>query len=98
MIPPFPSPVSWRPGPPSAAAGRPRRPPARPVPAGRPWWRCVLTTIDQRTAQNHPTSEPLRTLATYRNAEGGTMFGQNVTGPGQGRLRLGDALTVGSRK
>ena len=60
--------------------------------------RCVLTTIDQATAIKNPASEPLRTLATYRQAESSTLFGQNVTGPGQGRLRVGDTVTVLSRK
>ena len=60
--------------------------------------RCVLTTIDQATATKSPASEPLRTLATYRQAESSTLFGQNVTGPGTGRLRVGDALTVLSHK
>ena len=60
--------------------------------------RCVLTTIDQRTATKSPVSEPLRTLATYRRAEDSVLFGQNVTGPATGRLRVGDTLTVLSRK
>ena len=60
--------------------------------------RCVLTTIDQATATKSPAAEPLRTLATYRKAESSTLFGQNVTGPGAGRLRVGDAVTVTSRK
>ena len=60
--------------------------------------RCVLTTIDQQTAAKSPVGEPLRTLATYRMAESSTLFGQNVTGPGQGRLRVGDTVTVLSRK
>ena len=60
--------------------------------------RCVLTTIDQATATKSPTGDPLRTLATYRRADNSTLFGQNVTGPAAGRLRVGDALTVLSRK
>ena len=60
--------------------------------------RCVLTTIDQNTALKQASGEPLRTLATYRQAESSTLFGQNVTGPGAGRLRVGDTLTVLSRK
>ncbi|WP_210517838.1 MOSC domain-containing protein [Hymenobacter terricola] len=60
--------------------------------------RCVLTTIDQATATKNPAGDPLRTLATYRKAENSTLFGQNVTGPGRGHLRVGDALTVLSRK
>ena len=59
--------------------------------------RCVLTTIDQATATKSPMGEPLRTLATYRQVEHSTLFGQNVTGPDVGRLRVGDALTVLSR-
>jgi uncharacterized protein len=60
--------------------------------------RCVLTTIDQRTAARNPVGEPLRTLATYRTIDNSALFGQNVTGPSQGRLRVGDAVTVLSRK
>jgi uncharacterized protein YcbX len=60
--------------------------------------RCVLTTIDQQTATKSPVGEPLRTLATYRKAESSTLFGQNVTGPGRGLLRVGDAVMVLSHK
>lgn len=60
--------------------------------------RCVLTTIDQQTATKNPGGEPLRTLAAYRQQEGSALFGQNVTGPGAGRLRVGDKVTVLSRK
>ena len=56
--------------------------------------RCVLTTIDPNTAQKSPQAEPLRTLATYRTEDGSALFGQNVTGPPSGTLRLGDALEV----
>lgn len=60
--------------------------------------RCVLTTIDQQTARKNALGDPLRTLASYRQAENSTLFGQNVTGPGYGHLRLGDAIAVLSRK
>ncbi|GAA4371017.1 MOSC domain-containing protein [Hymenobacter saemangeumensis] len=60
--------------------------------------RCVLTTIDQQTAIKNSNGEPLRTLATYRKADGNALFGQNVTGPGYGHLRVGDSLHVLSRK
>jgi uncharacterized protein YcbX len=56
----------------------------------RPCGRCVVTTIDQQTTEK--STEPLRTLATYRTLDGKVMFGQNVTGPGQGLVRVGDAL------
>ncbi|GAA3945807.1 MOSC domain-containing protein [Hymenobacter algoricola] len=58
----------------------------------RPCGRCVVTTIDQHTTQKSP--EPLRTLATYRTVGNKVMFGQNVTGPGQGVVRVGDPLAV----
>ena len=60
--------------------------------------RCVLTTIDQQTAAKSPQGEPLRTLASYRSTGSKVMFGQNVTGPGHGHLRVGDAVTVLSRQ
>ncbi|MCC2548157.1 MOSC domain-containing protein [Hymenobacter sp. BT175] len=61
----------------------------------RPCGRCVVTTINQETATKG--TEPLRTMATYRTQEGKVMFGQNVTGPGQGRIRIGDTVQVLSR-
>jgi uncharacterized protein YcbX len=60
--------------------------------------RCVLTTINQQTGQKHPQSEPLRTLASYRTQSGKVKFGQNVTGPAAGTIRLGDAISVTSYK
>jgi len=56
--------------------------------------RCVVTTIDQQTATKNKQGEPLRTLATYRTVGKKVMFGQNVTGPKQGTLRVGDTLAV----
>ncbi|RYU82160.1 MOSC domain-containing protein [Hymenobacter persicinus] len=61
----------------------------------RPCGRCVVTTIDQQTTQK--SAEPLRTLATYRTLDHKVMFGQNVTGPGRGTLRVGDSLAVFNR-
>ncbi|HEX6644133.1 MAG TPA: MOSC N-terminal beta barrel domain-containing protein [Gemmatimonadales bacterium] len=52
--------------------------------------RCVLTTIDQDTAAIG--KEPLRTLATYRRADGGVVFGVNLAHQGTGRLAVGDAV------
>ncbi|MGI4744023.1 MAG: MOSC domain-containing protein [Janthinobacterium lividum] len=57
--------------------------------------RCVVTTIDQATAQQDPTGEPLRTLATYRKPAKKIIFGQNVTGPATGSLRVGDTVVLG---
>jgi len=61
----------------------------------RPCGRCVMTTIDQQTGVK--TAEPLKTLAGYRLVSNKVMFGQNVTGPAQGIVRVGDALAVLSR-
>lgn len=58
--------------------------------------RCIVTTIDQATAQKNPASEPLRTLATYRKPDRKVLFGQNVTGPASGRLQVGDVVEVGN--
>lgn len=67
--------------------------------AVKPCTRCVFTTIDPATAQRDPDGEPLRTLATYRRATPesgltGVTFGMNLIPRGQGRLRIGDAISV----
>lgn len=69
-----------------------------PFRAVRACGRCIMTTIDQQTAQKNPHSQPLRTLAAYRTQGSKVLFGQNVTGPGTGLLRVGDAVQVLSRK
>ncbi|QNH61336.1 MOSC domain-containing protein [Hymenobacter sediminicola] len=69
-----------------------------PFRAVRACGRCVMTTVDQRTAQKNPAGEPLRTLATYRSQGSKVMFGQNVTGPSRGLLRTGDPVQVQSLK
>ncbi|WP_375419391.1 MOSC domain-containing protein [uncultured Hymenobacter sp.] len=69
-----------------------------PFRAVRDCGRCKVTTIDQQTAAISPDQEPLRTLGTYRRRERGIIFGQYVTGPGHGVLRVGDTVTVLSRR
>ena len=59
----------------------------------KPCARCPVTTVDQETAVM-PSSEPLRTLATFRRREGGVMFGQNLVHEGPGVVRVGDAVIV----
>lgn len=55
--------------------------------------RCVLTTVNQDTAEKG--KEPLRTLATYRTINKKIMFGQNVLPRSAGeQLRTGDLITV----
>jgi uncharacterized protein YcbX len=66
--------------------------------------RCVMTTIDQHTGQrgsrlaSEAGGEPLRTLALYRRAGTGIMFGVNVTNATPGVLRLGDVVHVQQRR
>lgn len=54
--------------------------------------RCVTTTIDQATGEKGV--EPLRTLATYRKAESGVNFGQNLSHHAPGMIRVGDSVRV----
>ena len=66
----------------------------QPFRAVRGCGRCVVTTIDQATAEKNPSGEPLRTLATYRKQGSKVLFGQNVTGPVKGRVQVGDMVEV----
>lgn len=52
--------------------------------------RCAATTVDQATGQKGV--EPLRTLSTYRKAESGVNFGQNLSHHGPGAIRVGDQV------
>lgn len=56
--------------------------------------RCVVTTVDFERGTRDPDGEPLRTLATYRRAPAGVLFGQNLIPRGLGVLRVGDAVEV----
>jgi uncharacterized protein YcbX len=60
----------------------------------KPCARCVLTTVDPTTGNVPDAQEPLATLATFRKAAKGVMFGQNIIHRTLGTLRLGDTLTV----
>ncbi|MEM7734262.1 MAG: MOSC N-terminal beta barrel domain-containing protein [Deinococcota bacterium] len=53
----------------------------------KPCVRCVVTTTDQTTLDRG--REPLKTLATYRRALGGVIFGQNAVVVKPGKLELG---------
>lgn len=63
----------------------------------KPCRRCVMTTIDQQTAEKG--KEPLQTLSTYRQKGNKILFGQNVLPftPGQ-TLCIGDPIKVKSRR
>ncbi|MBD2102296.1 MOSC domain-containing protein [Leptolyngbya sp. FACHB-261] len=54
--------------------------------------RCAITTTDQATAERG--KEPLVTLATYRRAKSGVVFGQNLVHTNIGEVRRGDAVEV----
>lgn len=58
--------------------------------------RCVMTTIDQATGEKG--KEPLATLAAYRQKNNKIYFGQNVLGPVEGKISVGDQISVLQRK
>lgn len=58
----------------------------------KPCGRCIMTTIDQITAEKN--KEPLRTLATYRQLENKILFGQNLLHQNLGSIKVGDAIEV----
>ena len=62
----------------------------------KPCARCVITTTNQETGDR--SSEPLRTLATYRVRESQVLFGQNLIHGGRGSMRVGDPVVVLSNK
>ena len=58
----------------------------------KPCARCIIPTTNQDTAQR--STEPMKTLATYRQQDRKILFGQNVIwlGAGEGRVQVGDVL------
>lgn len=60
--------------------------------AVKPCSRCILTTIDQDTAQKG--SEPLKTLSTYRLRDHKVYFGQNVIAHSYGKVAIGDQIIL----
>ena len=57
--------------------------------------RCAITTVDQETGARG--KEPLRTLATYRKAEPGTVFGRDLIHDALGTVHLGDPVETTPR-
>ncbi|KAA0989112.1 MOSC domain-containing protein [Dyadobacter aurulentus] len=57
-----------------------------------PCERCAVVTINQETGRKG--LEPLRTLSKFRRKERHILFGQNVTGRGNGIIRTGDAVQI----
>lgn len=58
----------------------------------KPCSRCVLTTIDQETAQKGV--EPLHTLATYRKQGNKINFGQNLLAVDHLEVNVGDMISI----
>lgn len=59
--------------------------------------RCKVTTIDQESGRRDRDREPLRTLARYRHLKDKVYFGVNVVHHANGRIRVGDPVTVDER-
>ena len=60
----------------------------------KPCSRCIFTTVDPQTGARTTDGEPLTTLARYRRAEGGVMFGQNLLVTQPGHVSINDTITV----
>ncbi|MFV0575905.1 MAG: YcbX family protein [Vibrio sp.] len=61
----------------------------------KPCMRCVLTTVNPKTAMRSEKNEPLNTLGKFRADEtGGTFFGQNVIAKNEGLIRVGDVVEI----
>lgn len=58
----------------------------------KPCGRCVLTTVNQDTAEKG--IEPLYTLSTYRKRETKVLFGQNLVALDHGIVRVGDKISM----
>jgi uncharacterized protein len=62
----------------------------------KPCSRCVMTTINQQTAEKG--KEPLTTLAGYRLKNNKVYFGQNILHKQKGSVSVGDEITIIARK
>lgn len=66
---------------------------AIPMRVVKPCSRCAITTVDPETGE-FAGKEPLATLSTYRKQGNKVYFGQNLIHEAQGRLRVGDPVTL----
>jgi uncharacterized protein len=66
-----------------------------PFRVAEPCPRCAITTVDQETGIRG--KEPLRTLATYRKAEGEVFFGRNLIHDTLGTVSVGDPVETTPR-
>ncbi|QLI80390.1 MOSC domain-containing protein [Chitinibacter fontanus] len=60
----------------------------------KPCERCIITTLDPQTQEKLPKGEPLRTLAKFRRAGDGVIFGQNAMAHTFGQLHLGMPIKI----
>ncbi|SKB11701.1 conserved hypothetical protein [Planktothrix sp. PCC 11201] len=60
----------------------------------KPCSRCIVTTTDQNSGERNPLTEPLKTLATFRQQPRGVMFGVNIIPRNTGTIQVGDVLEV----
>jgi uncharacterized protein len=61
----------------------------------KPCSRCILTTVDVKTAQPAPNKQPLSVLSTFRRDEKGEIdFGINMIALNQGVLNIGDKVEL----
>jgi uncharacterized protein len=58
--------------------------------AVKPCARCVITTTNQETAER--SSEPLRTLSTFRKSSNKVLFGMNLVADTIGVVNVGDEI------
>jgi uncharacterized protein len=58
--------------------------------AVKPCARCVITTTNQETAER--SSEPLRTLSTFRKSGNKVLFGMNLVADTIGVVNVGDEI------
>nr|WP_315414506.1 hybrid-cluster NAD(P)-dependent oxidoreductase [uncultured Pseudomonas sp.] len=61
----------------------------------KPCTRCILTTIDPKSATFDAKKEPLKTLAEFRSDDKGNIkFGHNLVALNEGVIRVGDVIEV----
>lgn len=58
----------------------------------KPCGRCVVTTINQDEATT--STEPLKTLNSYRKKNNKVLFGQNCIHKGAGNIKVGDEIII----
>jgi uncharacterized protein YcbX/ferredoxin-NADP reductase len=61
----------------------------------KPCERCIFTTINPETGEQNLQVQPLKTLQSYRqSSQGEVLFGQNLIPLNQGKIELGDKVTI----